>query len=354
MLDDIMRAPPGEHPLTISCIETAWLRHHDSGPRDGQTRPDPLRPARAIVAAAGAGTRFAGLTPKVITPGRLGVPLVVRVLSAVLGLDEEPIVVISQTTGPAVLRCIGDANLDVVPVIQEETLPGMGGAVLSALRRIPRMPTDVVVVWADMGMIWAPNIWLSVALHQRLDSAMSFPTKLRSDPYVQVWRDSRGSPCDFRLRRHGDAMPGIGESDCGVFVFNTGALADALEAAAQDGQRTDQELELLPVVRNLAAAGLPRYAFHLAADDDSQGVNNTEELAKADDRYEAAMDRMKDVFATATTTDAFASAIRLHGVPPPLRISVNEQAREVGLPGVDLPPAMRPGRGSGMTDPGKP
>ncbi|MFE6776290.1 hypothetical protein [Streptomyces sp. NPDC057702] len=283
-----------------------------------------------------------GETPKVVAAGDLSVPLVVRVVSAVLTLDPRPLVVINETTGPLVEQALHAAGVGFTAVLQQAGMPGMGGAALSALRSLDESPDDVLIVWADMGMVWAPNLWLSVALHQRLASRMSFPTKTRTDPYVSTVRDALGQPCDFLFRRQGDAMPPIGESDCGAFVFDVSMLRDLLESLASSPRTDAAEIDLLPLVRDISAAGESRFAFHLASDSESQGVNTIEELAKANQRYATGLERTRDAFVSAANRTELLDIVTRHGLQPPLVRDFRNQMARTGLLSMDLPPGLRP------------
>ncbi|MBH5335906.1 NTP transferase domain-containing protein [Streptomyces pactum] len=337
MLDELFSAPPAAQPIDRHVIADGF--------RTETGRPETTlmfgRSLRVIVAAAGKGTRYLGDTPKVVAAGGQPVPLVVRVVSAVLPLDAQPLIVVNETTGPLVEKALREAGLEFATTVQDPAVPGMGGAVLSALRSFEEPPDDVLVVWADMGMVWAPNLWLSVVLHQHLHSWMSFPTKTRKDPYVSTIRDSRGQPCDFLFRRHGDPMPPTGESDCGAFVFRADILRELLECRAGAVREPGQEIDILPLVRDLAAAGRPRYAFHMASDEESQGVNTLAELEKADLRYESGLNRTRNAFAAATDAAGLLEVVTQHSVQPPLVKDFCQHMARTGLKLSDLPVGLR-------------
>jgi uroporphyrinogen-III synthase len=86
-----------------------------------------------IVAAAGKGTRFGGPVPKTVTPGRCGVPLVVRVLAAVWALDPRPTVVVNAVTGPAVEQAAREAGFDIAAT-GEAGIDRLLGSIESDLR----------------------------------------------------------------------------------------------------------------------------------------------------------------------------------------------------------------------------
>ncbi len=321
MLSAMLRAQPvGSPPLAPEGLDGA-LRADGLTGRSG--------PVRVIVAAAGRGTRFSDVELKVVAPGRIGVPLVVRVLAALAGLDHRPVVVVNEWTAGRVRQVIDRAGLTAELVVQDSALSGMGGAILTALRQYPDGPSDVVTAWADMGMVWAPHVWATVAVHQALGSPMSFPTKLRSAPYVCLLRDERGAPYRFLFARDGDAMPPVGESDCGSFVFAADRLGSALEDAARS--QPGAEIGLLPLVEQFHRAGDPAYAVHIAASTDSQGVNTLRELEVADERYEIGIERIRVAIDAARDGHALREVLRMHGLPPPLTAVARARLTKLGL-----------------------
>lgn len=298
------------------------------------------KPMRVIVAAGGKGTRFLGTEAKVVASGQHEVPLIIRVLCAVLAIDPCPVVVTRSSTRAAIERAVDRFDLEVDLVDQDESLPGMGGAVLTGIKHGVRSQS-LITVWGDMGMIWAPNILLTAVLHQLLGASMSFPTRIRQEPYVATLRDMTGQPCDFLFRKLGHAMPSVGESDCGVFAFNTEHLTSVLESEAATFRGRSTELDLLPVVRRFAADDLPRFALHIARRTDSQGVNTLDELCQADDYYTTAIRRTAAAYRAVGSAQEFAETACQFSIQPPIREQFALQARSLNVDSQLLPPGLR-------------
>jgi molybdopterin-guanine dinucleotide biosynthesis protein A len=243
-----------------------------------------LRPTRVVIAAAGRGTRFEGAGPKVLAPGRIGRPLIMRLLDTLAPFDDRPIVVVNPETGPDVMAAVAEDGRHVPEWVVQAEQRGMGHAVLQVESVLREFRGDLVVAWADMGALGERLVFLTGVVHQAVDSPMSLPTKLRDRPYVCMLRAPDGTLTDLLQRREGDTMPSRGESDCGVFWVRAPAVFEWLRGlAASVPAGRIEALNFLPLVRYLALQGEPAHAVNLGTTWESQGVNNVEELARADD-----------------------------------------------------------------------
>jgi 2-phospho-L-lactate transferase/gluconeogenesis factor (CofD/UPF0052 family) len=239
-----------------------------------------LGPTRAIVAAAGMATRYGGV--KALAEGRVGRPLLLRVLDVLAPFDPEPVVVINPVTGPLLREAVAaDGRHRPAWVIQREQR-GMGDAILRARDAIGPDPCDVVVAWSDMGSLRERSIFLTGAIHQALGSPMTLPTMWVDNPYVAVVRNRAGIPSGVLQSRIGDPMPTVGEADCGVFWNRSPDVFDLIEEL-DTIERGDQELAFLPILNLLAGRTGPQpVGVPIAEPGESQGVNTKSELEPAD------------------------------------------------------------------------
>jgi hypothetical protein len=71
-----------------------------------------------------------------------------------------------------------------------------------------------------------------MAHHQStVNARCTMPTFVRDNPYIHLQSDRTGRLVKVLQAREGDPMPETGESDCGLFCFDTAALFEALSAA---------------------------------------------------------------------------------------------------------------------------
>lgn len=236
-----------------------------------------LHPIRVVVPAAGLGTRFSGSSPKVLAGGPRGRPLVLRVLDALSPFDQRPVVVLNPGSESAVRSVIAADGTHRPAFVVQRKPRGMGDALLCAELEVASA-RRLLVAWGDMGAICTGNAVLLVALHQSMGPSMTFVTKRKPQPYVAIVRDEQGRVVDVLLRRSGDALPEVGESDCGLFCLDRDEIFEGLRARAGSLLPGSAQLDLLPLVRDLALAARPAVAAAFAVPEDSQGVNTLAEL----------------------------------------------------------------------------
>jgi len=160
-------------------------------------------------------------------------------------------------------------------VIQAVPL-GMGDAVRVALPAV-RTPL-VALVWGDQVALRRASVDACLRLHAGpLQPAVTCPTVVRERPYIHFDRDDAGRISGLRQAREGDLMPDPGESDTGLFCFQTAHLRALLAASLADpGEqgRTTGEFNLLPVIPLAARQGLTVLTPHLMTLEETVGINS--------------------------------------------------------------------------------
>jgi bifunctional UDP-N-acetylglucosamine pyrophosphorylase/glucosamine-1-phosphate N-acetyltransferase len=227
---------------------------------------------RAIVLAAGRGTRMKSDRPKVLFPVA-GRPLLSWVLDAVAAVGPDEVVVVVGH-GADQVRAVLPAG--VRTVVQEPQL-GTGHAVMVALEALGEVGGDtILVVPGDTPLLRPETLQALVAALPGAPAAL----------LTTVMPDATGYG---RVRRDGDSVVGIVEhrdataeqlliSEVAVstYAFDGAALAGAL---ADLNRGNDQgEYYLTDAVAALAAAGEVR-AVPVADPAEVQGVNSLGQLA---------------------------------------------------------------------------
>ena len=153
--------------------------------------PSHVLPARAIVLAAGKGTRMRSKVPKVLHPLR-GLPMIEHALRAVeQATHTKPVVVVGQDAD-AVQAAIGN-RADCV--MQAEQL-GTGHAVMvteAALRDDPA--AHFIIMAADMPLVRPKTLALLAEQRASSGAAISMLTVIVDDPrgFGRVVRDQNGN-----------------------------------------------------------------------------------------------------------------------------------------------------------------
>ena len=233
---------------------------------------------RAVILAAGAGTRMKSDLPKVLhtVAGR---PMISWVLSAVRSIEPEQIVVVVGANGDLVRPFLGD---DTDVVVQQQQL-GTGHATGIALGAIPSDEGDAILVApGDVPLLIPSTLKELIGLHRRTGSAVSVLTAEVDDPtgYGRVMRD--GWDRVVGIVEHEDAGASqrqIREINGGVYVFDSGLLAEALPQV--EPNNVQGEYYLTDVIEILGTAGHPLHALRTVPSE-TEGVNSLVQLARVD------------------------------------------------------------------------
>jgi bifunctional UDP-N-acetylglucosamine pyrophosphorylase/glucosamine-1-phosphate N-acetyltransferase len=232
---------------------------------------------RAVVLAAGAGTRMMSDVPKVLHQ-IAGRPMIEWVLDTIRTVEPKQIVVVVGRDGDKVRPFVPD-GVDVV--VQDEQL-GTGHATGLALAAIEREGGDsIVVAPGDTPLLVPETINELIGLHHRTGSAVSVLTAEVDDPtgYGRILRD--GWDRVVGIVEHGDASAAqrqIKEINGGVYVFDCSLLTEALPGVQPNN--VQGEYYLTDVIEILGGAGHPLHALKTHASEIA-GVNSHAQLAGA-------------------------------------------------------------------------
>lgn len=202
-----------------------------------------------VIPAAGRGTRLSADTPKpLVSVG--GRSMLDRLADLYTPFVDGIVVIASPVSRAAVSRW---ASGRAAIVVEQAAPTGMLDAILLAAPAIEaRRPDAVWITWADqVGVLPGTLRRVVEAEEQRPGPAMIVPTVTRSDPYIHFTRDARGRIAGLLQRREGDAMPGEGEGDVGVFamareIFRNELQEFAGRAAAGSGTGERNFLPFIP------------------------------------------------------------------------------------------------------------
>ncbi len=228
---------------------------------------------RAIVLAAGQGTRMQSEMPKVLyeVAGR---PLVSWVVDAVSELSPDEIVVVVGHGAEMVRQVLPEG---VTVVAQSEQL-GTGHAVMVALEAIGDVSGDtVLVVPGDTPLFLSGSLSALLDEHAKGASA-TLLTAVMPDPtgYGRVIRYGDRVVQIVEERDVDEEQRRITEVAVSTYAFDGGALAGALADVEADNNQA--EYYLTDVIETLAAPGTVR-AVAAADPLEVQGVNSQDQLA---------------------------------------------------------------------------
>ncbi|HSM01334.1 MAG TPA: bifunctional UDP-N-acetylglucosamine diphosphorylase/glucosamine-1-phosphate N-acetyltransferase GlmU [Acidimicrobiia bacterium] len=231
---------------------------------------------RAIVLAAGKGTRMRSDAPKVLqrVAGR---PIVSWVVDAVSGAGADEITVVVGHGADDVVGVLPDG---VKAVVQEQQL-GTGHATIVAYESLGGVEGDaVLIVPGDSPLFLAETLGRLVDAHAAGDAPCTLLTTRMPDPtgYGRVVRKDGGIVGIVEESDADDATLALDEVSVSTYVFDGAALGDALGRLDDDNHQG--EYYLTDVVGMLAAGS--SVGAVVTHHEETLGVNSHDQLAAAD------------------------------------------------------------------------
>jgi len=237
----------------------------------------PMKPAAAVVLAAGEGTRMKSRLPKVLHP-ICGRAMVAHVVDAAREAGCSPVCVVVAAESQAIRQVLGDSV-----VYAEQPHPiGSGDALLRA-RSLLGAVDQVAVLYADVPLGRPETLRSMIELHLEREACLTLLTSRVTPPdgLARVVRDGSGRVVSVVEERDADPdTRAIREINAGVYVFKGPWLWDALG----DLKPSDSgEVYLTGLVALAHRAALPVESVESTDPDETLGVNNRVQLARAED-----------------------------------------------------------------------
>ncbi len=235
---------------------------------------------KAVILAAGKGTRMKSDLPKVIHKCD-GQPMVHYVIKAAKDAGASDVCVIVGYKASETKNAI----YDVVDYrVQNEQL-GTGHAVKCAIDFIGTTG-DVIVLCGDTPLIRGTTLERLVEMHRKLANGVTVLSAEVDDStgYGRIVRDEQNG--FVKIVEQKDATPEeqeIKEINSGMYIFNAEALAASLELL--NNNNAAGEYYLTDTIALIKKIGLRVSAMSLKGDDvdDIMGVNTPEQLKKAEE-----------------------------------------------------------------------
>lgn len=235
---------------------------------------------KAVILAAGKGTRMKSELPKVIHEA-LGKPMVQYSIDAAIEAGAEPsdICLVVGHKAEMVKEVVGDA---VTYVLQEEQL-GTGHAVNCASEFIGRDGITMVLC-GDTPLITGETLKKLMETHIEEGNAITVLTAKVDDPsgYGRIIKDSWGK--FVKIVEQKDATleeQRVDEINSGMYIFDSAILSKALSKLTNDNMQG--EYYLTDTIEIVKSEGLGEVATMIIDNvDEIKGVNSPEQLAEAE------------------------------------------------------------------------
>lgn len=235
---------------------------------------------KAVILAAGKGTRMKSELPKVIHKA-LGKPMVKYSVDAAIeaGADISDICLVVGHKAELVKEAVGN---DVTYVFQEKQL-GTGHAVKCASEFIGKDGLTMVLC-GDTPLITGKTLKKLVETHIAEENAITVLTARVDDPigYGRIIKDNWGK--FVKIVEQKDATleeQRVDEINSGMYIFDSAVLSRALSMITNDNAQG--EYYLTDTIEIVKSEGLGEVATMVIDDvDEIKGVNSPEQLEEAE------------------------------------------------------------------------
>lgn len=240
-----------------------------------------MKRIKAVILAAGKGTRMKSELPKVIHKA-LGKPMVQYSIDAAIdaGAEASDICLVVGHKADMVKDAVGNS---VTYVIQKEQL-GTGHAVKCAGEFIGNDGVTMVLC-GDTPLITGKTLKKLVETHKEKGNAITVLTAIAEDPtgYGRIIKDSSGK--FVKIVEQKDATSeeqSVKEINSGMYIFNSKILSMALAELKNDNAQGEYYLtDTIEIVKRME---LGEVATMVIDDiDEIKGVNSPEQLAEAEE-----------------------------------------------------------------------
>jgi bifunctional UDP-N-acetylglucosamine pyrophosphorylase/glucosamine-1-phosphate N-acetyltransferase len=230
---------------------------------------------RAVILAAGEGTRMRSALPKVLHP-LAGRPLIDHVIDVAVAVTGRPPMVVVGSGRSDVVQTIGDRAECV-----EQASPRGTGDALRAVPEGARENGDVLVLSGDVPLVRAQTLARLLDHHRRSRAVATLLTAMPANPrgLGRVYRDPETGRV-VRTIEERDLPPGAHappEVGAGIYVFKGDRLWPALERISDHNAQGEYYLpDVLPLLGGHVEAML------LPDPEEALGINDRAQLAIAE------------------------------------------------------------------------
>ncbi len=241
------------------------------------------RSLKAIILAAGKGTRMKSLLPKVLH-GILGKTLIERVIDSVFKLDNvDECIVITGYQAQEVENHLKERYFDkpITAILQEPQL-GTGDAVFKAHNNLKGFDGTVLVLCGDTPLLSGKTLSEFVKTHQDSGSALTVMSAIFEDPgdYGRIIREKDGGVMKIvEAKDANEQQKAVKEINAGVYCLQWQQIAPAFfEITADNAQG---EYYLTDIVDWSVRKGLKTSVFTIENNYEIYGINSRQHLAEA-------------------------------------------------------------------------
>ena len=241
---------------------------------------------KAVILAAGKGTRMKSDKPKVVHQA-MGKPMVYYSIEAARHAGADSVCVIvgykADEVKAAISQSVTDVSVDYA--LQEEQL-GTGHAVKCASDFIGK-EGDVIILCGDTPMVTGDTLKKALDYHRENGDGVTVISAILDEPfgYGRIIRNGDSLEKIVEEKDADAEEKAVKEVNSGMYIFDCAALQDALSQISNDNAQG--EYYLPDAIEIIKKSGLKASAVPMDDADQIRGVNTLEQLAEAERIMEA-------------------------------------------------------------------
>lgn len=243
---------------------------------------------RALVLAAGKGTRMKSELPKVVMPLG-GKPMLLHVIESLIRANIHRLYIVVGYKKEEIIKSVEQAaipsNCTVEYVEQSEQL-GTGHAVLTAESSLRDMEGSLLVTNGDMPLLRPETFTDLLRTHLQGNHDATVLTARLDNPsgYGRIRRNGSGRLLDIVEEKDADPETlKLNEINTGTYVFRIPAIFEYIRRIGTDNAQG--EYYLPDIIRVLNRENKTSGSFLLKDPDEGLGANSPEELELLEDRF---------------------------------------------------------------------
>ena len=233
---------------------------------------------KAIILAAGKGTRFASERTKVLQKlgGKTLLQLVIELADAV-GITEKIIVIGYQ--GKEVQQSLARiAGISGILFVWQRKQQGTGHAVMMA-KPFLKEPEEILILYGDVPALRRETLQKLLVIHRTQKNSLTLLTAELKDPawYGRILRDKKKTVIGIREAKDCSAEElKINEINSGIMVVDSSFLCSALNKINNNNEQ--KEYYLTDMVQIACREGKKVGACTVYDEEEIKGINSMEEL----------------------------------------------------------------------------
>jgi bifunctional UDP-N-acetylglucosamine pyrophosphorylase/glucosamine-1-phosphate N-acetyltransferase len=236
-----------------------------------------MKKPKAIILAAGKGTRMKSDLPKVLHMVQ-GRPLISFVIDLVKSLKIRDIIVVVGHKDKLVRNVLDKG----IKIVKQKRLTGTADAVISAKSKLSSLDTDVLILYADHPLVSKETLDSLIRYHLKNKLDCTFLTATLQQPrgYGRIRRDNYGRVQEIVEETELSKLDeDIKEVNMGAYCFKTRNLFSVLNKIKINKKK--KEYYLTEAISLLAKNNAKIDTVEIKDITEALGVNSREDLAKA-------------------------------------------------------------------------